>query len=104
MSEPSHPVICHANDLGIRPLVRASRSRSSRKSGWASEIIAFARSGTDLPLRLTSPYSVTANIVSLRGAVTILPGVKFKTMRLRRTPARSYVDDMQMNDFPPFDA
>ena len=48
-----------ANDRGISPLVRAPRSRSSRKSGWAIEIIAFARSGIDFPLRLTMPYSVT---------------------------------------------
>lgn len=32
---------------------------SSRKSGWAIEVRAWARSHVDLPLRLTMPYSVT---------------------------------------------
>ena len=34
----------------------------------------------------------------------MLPGVRFSTTRLRRSPCRSYVDDMHRNDFPPFDA
>ena len=50
------------------------------------------------------PNSVTTYIMSLRGSVAMLPGVRLSTMRLWRTPLRSYVDDMQMNDFPPFDA
>lgn len=68
------------------------------------DIIAWARSGTDLPFRLTMPYSVTTYIMSLRGVVTTLPGVRFNTMRLLRAPRRSYVDDRHMNDLPPLDA
>jgi len=41
------------------PIFSASRTRSSRKSGWAIEMIASALSQVDLPLRLTMPYSVT---------------------------------------------
>ena len=60
--------------------------------------------GTDLPFRLTIPNSVTTYIMSLRAVVTTLPGVRFSTMRLLRTPRRSYVDDRQTNDLPPLDA
>ena len=63
---------------GIRRCSKASRSSSSRKSGWAIAISAFARSATDLPLRLTMPYSVTTYIMSERGVVTMLPGVRFR--------------------------
>jgi hypothetical protein len=54
---PDHDedVISDTNDRGRRPCVRASRSSSSRKSGCAREIIAFARSGMDC-FRLTRPY------------------------------------------------
>src|SRR4051794_27530802 len=68
------------------------------------EIIASARSETDLPLRFAIPYSVTTYIMSARVQVTTLPGVRSTTMRLARTPWRSYVDGMQMNDFPPTEA
>ena len=43
----------------MSPLERASRYMSSRKSGWARLIIALAGSGMDVPLRWTSPNSVT---------------------------------------------
>ena len=69
-----------------------------------SPMSARARSATDFPFRFTIPYSVTTNMMSVRGVVTTLPGVRFSTMRLRRSPRLSYVDDRQMNDFPPFDA
>src|SRR4051795_7501242 len=38
------------------------------------EIIAVARSGMDLPLRFTIPYSVTTYIMSARVVVMTLPG------------------------------
>ena len=50
------------------------------------------------------PYSVTTYITSVRGVVTMLPGVSVETMRLLRSPFRSYTDDRQMNDLPPFEA
>src|SRR4051812_49547684 len=68
------------------------------------EIIALARSGMDRPLRFTIPCSVTTYIMPARVQVTTLPGVRSTTMRLARTPWRSYVDGMQMNDFPPTEA
>ena len=68
------------------------------------EIIALARSGMDLPLRSTIPYSVTTYIMSARVVVTMLPGVRSTTTRLARTPWRSYVEDMQMNALPPLEA
>ena len=46
----------------------------------------MARSATDLPFRLTMPYSVTRYITSERGVVTMLPGVRLRTIRLRRLP------------------
>ena len=49
----------------------------------------LARSATDFPFRLTMPYSVTTYITSERGVVTTLPGVRFSTMRLRRSPRLS---------------
>ena len=61
--------------LGMRPFSRASRSSASRKSGCAIEISACARSATDLPFRFTMPYSVTTYMTSVRGVVTMLPGV-----------------------------
>jgi hypothetical protein len=68
------------------------------------EIIALARSGMDLPLRFTIPYSVTTYIMSARVVVMTLPGVRSTTTRLARTLWRSYVEDMQMNDLPPLEA
>ena len=47
-------------------------------------ISARARSATDLPFRFTWPYSVTTYITSVRGVVTMLPGVSVATMRLCR--------------------
>jgi len=47
---------------------------------------------------------VTTYITSVRGVVTMLPGVSVVTMRLLRTPLRSYTDDKHMNDLPPRDA
>ena len=43
--------------------------------------------GTDFPFRLTMPYSVTTYIMSERGVVTTLPGVRLRTMRLLRVAA-----------------
>ena len=54
-----------------------------------SPISARARSGTDFPFRLTRPYSVTTNMTSERGVVTTLPGVRSRTIRLRRSPRLS---------------
>src|SRR3954453_14720009 len=64
------------------------------------ETIALARSGMDLPLRFTIPYSVTTYIMSARVVVITLPGVRSSTIRLARTPWRSYVEGMQMNALP----
>ena len=55
-------------------------------------------------VRFTTPNSVSTHSMSLCGAVTILPGGRFSTRRLRRSPLRSYVEDMQTNDFPPLKA
>src|ERR1700739_133925 len=66
-------------------------------------MIALARSATDLPFKLTIPNSVTTYITSERGVVTILPGVRLNTIRLRRSPRFSYVDERQINDFPPLE-
>src|ERR1700722_14660574 len=85
-------------------LARDSRASSSRKSGCAIEMRQIALSATDLPLRLTIPYSVTTYMVSVRGVVTIFPGVRVATIRLTRWPAFSHVEDRQRNDFPPWDA
>ena len=49
-------------------------------------MIALARSATHLPFKLTMPNSVTTYITSERGVVTMLPGVRLNTMRLRRSP------------------
>ena len=67
-------------------------------------MIALARSATDLPFKLAIPNSVTKYITSERGVVTILPGVRLNTIRLRRSPRLSYVDERQMNDLPPLEA
>ena len=75
--------------LGINPCSRASRSSLSRKSVYASEIMALARAGTDSPFRLTVPNSVTTYVMSDRGVVTTLPGVRSSTMRLLRAPRRA---------------
>src|SRR5215470_1164402 len=65
---------------------RASRSSCSRNIGWAMEMSALARSATDLPLRFTMPYSVATYMVSTRGVVTMLPGVRPETTRLCGSP------------------
>ena len=65
---------------------------------------ARARSGTDLPLRFTIPYSVTTYMMSERGVVTMLPGVRLRTIRERRSPFLSYVDARQMKLLPPREA
>ena len=41
------------------PIFSALWISSSRKSGWAMEMMASARSQVDSPFRLTIPYSVT---------------------------------------------
>ena len=55
------------------PICSASLIRSSRKSGCAMLIKSSALSHVDLPLRSTSPYSVTIWLVAIRGVVTIAP-------------------------------
>src|SRR5208282_4423056 len=79
---------------------RALSSSSSRKSGCAIEISARARSGTDLPLRLTIPYSVTTYITSVRGVVTILQSSIRATILLARRASRSKVEARHRNDLP----
>ena len=81
--------------LGVR-WSKASVSQAERSVAGkfirqfeADEIIALARSEIDRPLRLTMPYSVTTYIMSLRGSVAMLPGVRLSTIRLWRTPLRS---------------
>jgi hypothetical protein len=59
---------------------------------------------TDLPFRLTIPCSVTTYMTSARVVVTMLPGVRSRTIRLVRTPWRSWSEDGQMNDLPPVEA
>src|SRR5208282_3157249 len=56
-------------------------------------ISARARSGTDLPFRLTIPYSVTTYITSVRGVVTMLPSSIRATIRL----ARRASDELQLS-------
>lgn len=52
---------------------------SSRKSGWAMEMTAAARSASDFLLRLTMAYSVTTDLTSERGVITTLPGASLRT-------------------------
>jgi len=73
----------------INCTVGSAAGVSSRKSGCASEMSALARSATDFPFKLTTPYSVTTYITSERGVVTMFPGVRLSTMRLRRSPRLS---------------
>src|SRR5262249_24550860 len=90
--------------FGRRLFSRASRSSPSRKSGWAVETSALARSATDLPFRFTMPCSVTTYLTSVRGVVTMFPWVRVATIRLLRSPPRSNVEARHMNDLPPRDA
>ena len=86
------------------PWDSAAFTRSSRKSGWASEISISARSQVLRPTRLTQPYSVTMKYAWLRGAVAMSPS-RDGLMRECSTPSRLVnVDFMQMKPLPPFES
>ena len=68
--------------------VWAAAISSSRKSGWAMEISASARSKVLRPARFTAPYYVTIQYIWLRGEVTMSPW-KVGTIRDRTAPVLS---------------
>src|SRR5690606_7148252 len=63
------------------PSSRAAAVSSSRNLGCARLIIDRARSCVDSPLRQAAPYSETTQWTSVRGVVTIAPGLSLGTTR-----------------------
>ena len=86
------------------PIFSASLIRSSLKSGCAILIKSSALSHVDLPLRSTSPYSVTIWFVAILGVVTIAPFGSTGEIRDSSLPSLpTLVDGVQRKLSPPLD-
>jgi hypothetical protein len=72
---------------------------SARKSGWAMEMSASARSRSVLPCRSTAPCSVTTQCTWPRVVTTPAPGFSSATMRETLPPAA--VEGSAMMGLPP---